>query len=190
MILRGEVLPPEVYGRLRGGVRAAIAAESRVRRVEICPGLRLYFESRQSLWFHLHELLHATTWNEDAIREELVHINKLIPAERGLVATAASEEDAYGVGSGRIGGTWSLRLCGQLVRARDIPLQDIAATPPGVRHLFFRIHPVQALLLKTPGLEVDVCVESGGRVHWVLLSESARQTISSDLGVHSAVEAS
>jgi Protein of unknown function (DUF3501) len=190
VILRGHVLSPLAYERLRGGVRAAMALESRVRRVEICPGLQLYFESRQSLWFHLHELLHATTWNEEAIREELLHINQFIPAERGLVATAASEDDAGGDGPGAIGGTWSLRLCGQLVRARDISPQDSAAIPTAVRHLFFRIDPVQALLLKMPGLSVDVYVESGGKVRCAALSESARRAISSDLGLHSTVEAS
>ena len=189
MILRGEVLPPDVYDRLRGGVRAAIAAESRVRRVEVCPGLHLYFESRQSLWFHLHELLHATTWDERAVSEELAQINQLIPAECGLVATAASEEDCRAGRPSPIGGFWSLRLCGQSVGARNLSGQDGAATFPGLRHLFFRFDPVQRLLLKLPGVDVDVCVESDGKMHCAALSEAGKQVISSDLGVHSRVEA-
>ena len=190
MILRADVLSPAAYEQVRGGVRAAMAMESRARRVEICPGLHLYFESRKSLWFHLHELLYATTWNEEAIREELLHINQLIPTERGLVATAACEEDVGGDGPGLIDGTWWLDLCGLLVRARDESPQEGAATGSGVRHLFFHIEPIQALLLKTPGLSADVCVESGDTVHCVPLSEPARRAISSDLGVHSTVEAS
>lgn len=190
MILRGEVLSPDDYDRLRGGVRAAIAAESRVRRIEVCAGLHLYFESRQSLWFHLHELLHVTTWDESAIREELSHINQLIPAECGLVATAASQDDFDCNAFRMISGSWSLRLCGRPVKARDIPLRDGAAVLPGMRHLFFRIDPVQALLLKTPGLNVDVCVQSDGKAQCVALTEAARRAISSDLGVHSNVEAS
>jgi hypothetical protein len=189
MILRGEVLSPDAYHRLRGDVRAVIAAQSRVRRVEVCPGLHLYFESRQSLWFHLHELLHATTWDERAIAEELAQINQLIPAECGLVATAASEEDGATGLPGPIGGAWSLRLCGQSVRARNLSGQDGAATFPGLRHLFFGIDPVQKLLLKLPGLDVDVCVESGGMMHCATLSEAGKRVICADLGVHSRVEA-
>ena len=188
MILRSEVLSPDTYGRLRGGVRAAIAAESRVRRVEVCPGLHLYFESRQSLWFHLHELLHATTWDERAIGEELAQINQLVPAERGLVATAVSDDDQVDA-PGAIGGSWSLRLCGHSVRARDLSRQEGTAISRGMRHLFFGIDPVQALLLKMPGLDVDVCVKSAGEVHCVALTEATRQAVSSDLGVHSTFEA-
>jgi len=190
MILRGEVLSPDVYGGLRGGVRAAIAAESRVRRIEVCSGLHLYFESRQSLWFHLHELLHVTTWDESAILEELSHINQLIPAECGLVATAASEDDLDCNALRMICGSWSLSLCGRPVKARDIPLRDGAAVPLGMRHLFFGIDPVQALLLKIPGLNVDVCVQSDGKTHCVELSEVARRAIAADLGARSNVEAS
>jgi hypothetical protein len=189
MILRGEVLAPHVYARLRGSVRAAIAAESRVRRIEICPGLHLYFESRQSLWFHLHELLHVTAWDESAIREELSHINQLIPAECGLVATAASEDDLDRDALQMICGSWSLRVCGRPVKARDLPLRDGAAALPGIRHLFFGIGPVQVLLLKTPGLDLGVCVQSGGKAHCAALSEAARRAISSDLDVRSKVEA-
>lgn len=189
MILRGEVLSPDVYGRLRGGVRAAIAAESRVRRVEVRPGLHLYFESRHSLWFHLHELLHATTWDERAIAEELAQINRLIPAEFGLVATAASEDDGRIDPSSPIGGVWSLRMCGQSVRATDLSGQDGAATFSPMRHLFFPFDRVQGLLLNVPGLDVDVCVESGGRTHCVALSEACKEVVSADLGVHSRVQA-
>ena len=189
MILRGDVLPPDVYKRQRSDVRAAMAAESRVRRVEICPGLRVYFESRQSLWFHLHEFLHATSWDEDAIREELSHINRLIPAEWGIVATAAAD-DADSNATQVIGGRWWLWVCGESLRARDIPQGDGATPLLGMRYLHFCVGPTLAMVLRMRRVDANVCVEWRGEVHCAALSRATRWAMASDLGAHSGVEGS
>jgi Protein of unknown function (DUF3501) len=190
MILREDVLPPEVYERQRLGLRAAMAAESRLRRVELRPGLHLYFESRQSLWFHLHELLHATSWNEAAIRQELSYVNQMVPAEWGLVATATGEVDTDFHAAQFIHGRWWLCLCGEPVGARDIPFGDGATALPGMRHLHFFVGPALATVLRMPRVEVSVCVEWRGQVHCVELSQGTRWAIALDLAAHSAVEAS
>ena len=190
MILRAEVLSPAVYGRFeaafappwrwragRGGWRCVPDCTCTLKAGNPCGSTSMNCFTRRP----------GTRRQSGRSSSQ---INQLIPAERGLVATAACEEDFGGDGPGPIDGTWWLGLCGQLVRARDESPQDSAATGSGVRHLFFRIEPVQALLLQTPGLNVDVCVELGDTVHCVPLSEPARRAISSDLGVHSTVEAS
>ncbi len=90
-----DILPPQAYEAVRATERARIIAVKAWRRVEVGPHATFYFESYDTMWLQVHEMLRIEKGGAAQIADELSAYNPLIPQGRELVATLMFEiEDA------------------------------------------------------------------------------------------------
>ena len=92
-ITRSEIMPMSEYGAIRNDRRKALVAIKKLRRVPIGPDATFYFESYDTMWFQIHEMLFIEKGGEEQIADELAAYNPLIPKGRELVATLMFEID-------------------------------------------------------------------------------------------------
>src|SRR3984957_666111 len=88
-----DILPMEQYGRIRAESRRRIAAQKRNRRVAVGPHVTFYFESYDTMWLQVHEMVYIEKGGAEQVAGELEAYNPLIPDGRELVATFMIEID-------------------------------------------------------------------------------------------------
>jgi len=78
----------EEYHRLRPDFRARVLAHKKYRQVAVGPNATLYFEDRLTMQYQIQEMLRIERiFEREAIEEELVAYNPLIPDGSNLKAT-------------------------------------------------------------------------------------------------------
>jgi len=84
-----EILSKEEYERSRADVRRRIMVLKNKRRVVVGDHVTVHFETRDTMWYQVHEMLRAEdSWRrQGAVEEELGAYNPLIPAGAELSAT-------------------------------------------------------------------------------------------------------
>ena len=94
-ILEADILSDTDYQARRKELRAEAIAMKKNRRVEVGPFATFYFESYQTMWLQVHEMLRIEKGGRDQIAGELEAYNPLIPQGSELIATLMLEiEDA------------------------------------------------------------------------------------------------
>lgn len=83
-----DLLPLDEYAGQRTELFASLCRYlDRYRRIRLGPRLTLRFENRQTLWFHVHELLRVARLTEPAlVQHELDLYNRLLPGRDQLQA--------------------------------------------------------------------------------------------------------
>lgn len=92
-ITRADILPWAQYAKERSEHRKRITAIKRNRRVEVGPFVTFYFESFDTMWLQVQEMLHIERGGDAQAPEELAAYNPLIPKGSELVATFMIEID-------------------------------------------------------------------------------------------------
>ena len=92
-ITRADILSMADYAAVRSERQAAAAALRRRRRVAVGPFATFAFESYETMWTQVHEMLFIEGGGEDQIEGELAAYNPLVPRGRELVATLMLEID-------------------------------------------------------------------------------------------------
>lgn len=83
-----EIMPAATYARLRDSYRRTMMAYKRPRRIGLGEQLTLLFENRDTVLFHIHEILHIEgNWSPDRIQLELETYRPLMPKKGALSAT-------------------------------------------------------------------------------------------------------
>jgi hypothetical protein len=90
-ITREDILPFDDYAASRRERKKALTAVKKDRRMEVGPHATFYFESYETMWNQIHEMLYIERGGEDQIPDELAAYNPLIPQGRELVATVMFE---------------------------------------------------------------------------------------------------
>ncbi len=90
-ILRVDIMDMAAYGEERAARRAKISRVKRDRRLAVGPFATFYFESYDTMWMQIHEMLFVERGGEDQIPNELNAYNPLIPNGKNLVATLMFE---------------------------------------------------------------------------------------------------
>ena len=135
-IARPDVLSPEAFERERAVRRERLAAVRRNRRVEVGPFATFSFESYDTMWWQVHEMLRIEGGGEGQIADELEAYNPLIPQGSELVATLMFEIDEpvrRGRELARLGGVEhcvSLRLGSERIAAVSADSEP-RSTPEG-----------------------------------------------------------
>ena len=88
-----DILPPEQYARDRREWKRKIGAMKRDRRVSVGPYITFYFESRDTMWLQVQEMIYIEKGGMAQAKEELEAYNPLIPNGAELVATFMVEID-------------------------------------------------------------------------------------------------
>ena len=88
-----DILPWAEYAKDRAEHRRRITAIKRHRRIEVGPYVTFYFESFDTMWLQVQEMLHIEKGGAAQLVDELAAYNPLIPKGRELVATFMIEID-------------------------------------------------------------------------------------------------
>lgn len=90
-ITRADIMPMEEYAKIRKERRAATIAIKRLRQVPVGPFAIFHFETYETMWAQVHEMLYIERGGEEQIAEELHAYNPLIPQGQELTATMMLE---------------------------------------------------------------------------------------------------
>ena len=90
-ICRDDIMPMDEYAGIRRERAKSLAEAKKSRRIELGPSCTFYFESYDTMWFQIHEMLYIEKGGEEQIAGELEAYNPLIPKGRELVATVMIE---------------------------------------------------------------------------------------------------
>ena len=188
-ITRADIIPMDDYGRMRRDHRRQLVEVKKKRRAHIGPHISLYFESYDTMWAQVHEMLFIERGGEEQVEGELTAYNPLIPQGDELVATMMIEIDEERprrrilATLGQVEDTFEIRFAGQVVKG--VPEDDIDRTTPegktsSVHFLHFAFTPEQKKAFAVPGTEVMLAIMHENYRHMALLSEDSRAALASD----------
>ncbi len=189
-IARGDIMPIEEYAKVRKERRPQLLAHKEPRRVPLGPYATCYFESYETMWHQVHEMLYIERGGEEQIDDELNAYNPLIPNGAELVCTVMFEVDdpdrrkALLSKLGGIEETMFLRFDGEEIVGR--PEEDVDRTTAdgkasSVQFVHFPMAPDQIARFKNPGTQVTLGFAHPGYGHMTVLSEDSRTALADDL---------
>ncbi len=189
-ITRADILPPERYAAERKERKRALVALKTPRRIALGPVATATFESFDSIWMQIHEMLHIERGGEAQIADELRAYAPLVPNGRELVLTLMFEIDdpeRRAALLGRLGGveeTVSLQFEGETILA--VPEGDIERTSAegktsSVHFLHLPFTPEQVAIFRRPGTRVLLGIGHAEYGHIAVLPEASRAVLADDL---------
>ena len=190
-ITRADILPMDAYGGMRDEKRRELRPIKDRRRVAVGPYATFFFESYETMWHQVHEMLFVEKGGEAQIPDELSAYNPLIPNGSELVATVMFEIDDAGRRKGilsKLGGveeTMSLEFGGEVVPSdpeSDLDRTTADGKASSVQFVHFRMTPEQVAKFKDPGARVVVAINHPDYSHMAALSEVSREELAGDLG--------
>tara|TARA_B100000315_G_C14448767_1_gene528093 strand:- start:224 stop:814 length:591 start_codon:yes stop_codon:yes gene_type:complete len=188
-ITRDDIMAFEDYEKVRTERRRQITELKKNRRVPVGPDATFYFESYDTMWHQVHEMLYIEKGGEDQVPDELSAYNPLIPNGRELVATLMFEIDdaerraAFLAGLGGVEETVTLGFSGETVRAE--PEQDVDRTTAdgkasSIQFLHFPFTAQQVEKFRAPNAEVTLGIGHDKYGHMAVLSEDVRAALAGD----------
>ncbi len=189
-IRREDIWPPETYADQRKALRRALLEAKKNRRLEVGPVCTFYFESYETMWHQIHEMLYIEKGGEAQIAGELEAYNPLIPKGADLVATVMFEIDdpvRRQALLSRLGGveeTAVLSVAGETVAGvaeADVDRSTAGGRASSVQFIHFPFTPGQAALFKTSGTQVLVGFTHAAYGHMAKMPEAVRAALAEDL---------
>jgi hypothetical protein len=188
-LTRDDIMPMADYAEIRREQRRKVSELKKRRRVEVGPFATFYFESYETMWQQVHEMLYVEKGGEDQIADELAAYNPMIPQGSELVATVMLEIDdpaRRGTVLARLGGIEDhifLEIDGERVPGEPDPSRE-NTSPDGkassVQFVWFRLTPGQIAHFKTPGARIVVGFDHPNYSHMAVMPETVRATLSED----------
>ena len=188
-IERRDILEMADYAATRKQRRNQMVARKRHRRVAVGPDVTLYFENYDTMWYQVHEMLHAEGGGEPQIADELDAYNPLVPDGRELVATMMIEigdEGRRKAALARLGGiekTISIAIADEKIEA--VPETDVERTTKegktsAVHFLHFRFTDGQVALFGDPERPVVVAIDHPQYGHMAVIPVEVRDELGGD----------
>ena len=190
-LTRADIMDMADYAKVRAAKRAAIAALKRHRRLAVGPFATFHFESYETMWMQVHEMLHIERGGEEQIAGELEAYNPLIPRGDALIATlmleiddpTRRERELYRLAG--IEDTIRLEVGGTAVAAQPIEDEVARTSEDGktssIHFLRFPFPPAVAARFRTPGARVQLGIDHPAYGHLAILSEETRAVLAEDL---------
>jgi Protein of unknown function (DUF3501) len=188
-ITKADILPMAEYGRERAALRQNVVAIKRARRVEVGPVATFYFESFQTMWHQVHEMLFIEKGGDAQIEDELRAYNPLIPQGNELVATVMFEIDdpvrraTTLLKLGGIEHKMFVTVGGETVRGEpegDVERTKSNGKTSSVHFVHFRFTPAQIAKFRAPGVQVVLGFDHPEYGHMTALSDATRIALAAD----------
>ncbi len=188
-ISHADIMPMEAYATVRRERRRAVTALKKNRRMAVGPDATFYFESYDTMWHQVHEMLHIERGGENQIPDELEAYNPLIPKGNELVATLMFEiDDAVRRAQvlGLLGGvedTVSVTFAGEVVAAvaeEDVDRTTADGKASSVQFLHFPFTAPQIATFRRPGTRVHVAISHPAYDHQAGMTEEVRRALAED----------
>lgn len=189
-ITRADIIPMDEYARTRKERRSAMSALKRDRRVSCGPDATFYFESYDTMWHQVHEMLYIEKGGEEQVADELAAYNPLIPKGRELVSTLMFEiEDenrrrAFLAGLGGVEETITLEFDGEIIKG--VPEDDVDRTTAdgkasSVQFIHFPFTDAQAEKFKSTDGRVVLGIGHAKYGHMAVLTDATHKALAADL---------
>ncbi len=189
-IAEADILPLEEYERVRDGKRRAIREIKANRRVAVGPYATFYFESYDTMWLQVQEMLRIEKGGAAQLADELAAYNPMVPKGNELTATMMFEienpEKRQQVLSklGGIEGMMELRCGAETVRGeteRDLEYSTPDGKVSSVLFLHFRFAPGQAEKFFAPASEIAIAMTHPQYSHIAILPAAVKEELAKDL---------
>lgn len=188
-IAASDILPYEAYARIRKETRQRLAAVKARRRVAVGPHVTFYFESYDTMWLQVQEMLHIEKGGADQLADELAAYNPLVPNGRELVATFMIEIDDPDrrrrtlAQLGGIEDTAFIEIGSD--RIMSVPETDQDRTTAegkasSVQFVHFPMTPAQIAAFRQPGAKVVVGLAHPSYGHMAVVPEAVRAELAGD----------
>lgn len=188
-ITRDDILDMDAYGKIRVDRRRALVPVKKDRRVALGPYATFYFESYDTMWLQIHEMLFIERGGEAQIPDELEAYNPLIPNGSELVATLMFEIDNPVIRKeflSKIGGveeTCFLKFGGHEIvgtAEEDVDRTTADGKASSVQFIHFHFTAEQKAAFIAAGAEVTLGIKHPGYAHMTVLTEATRAALSKD----------
>jgi len=188
-ITRNDILAMDVFARERKARRARMTALKRHRRLAIGPDATLHFESYDTMWWQIHEMLFIEKGGEAQIADELAAYNPLVPKGAELVATLMFEIDDPARREallGRLGGVEhrvGIQVDGETVYGNpegDVARSTTEGRTSSVHFLHFPFTAERIAAFRRPGARVVVAIEHPEYGHMAVMPEAVRAALAED----------
>ena len=188
-ITRADLLPVDAYAKVRKERRQALVEKKKSRRLEVGPVASFLFESYDSMWLQVQEMLYIERGGDAQIDDELAAYNPLVPQGDELVATVLFEIDEPERRKallGRLGGveeTAFMSFAGETVEGRpegDMDRSTDEGKASAVQFLHFRFTPAQIASFRTPDTQVVVGFRHPAYAHMAVMPEAVRAALAGD----------
>ena len=189
-ITRDDVLDMDAYRAIRADKRAEMVSIKRDRRVAVGPDATFYFESHDTMWWQIHEMLFIEKGGEEQISDELAAYNPLIPQGRELIATLMFEiddPDRRKTVLSSLGGveeTCVLSINGEEITATaedDLDRTTADGKASSVQFIHFNLNDSQARALKREENQIMLGIKHPRYGHMAILSGAVRTSLNKDL---------
>ncbi len=185
----GDILPWAEYAGSRTDHRRRVSAMKRNRRIEVGPYITFYFESFDTMWLQVQEMLHIEKGGAEQLKDELAAYNPLIPKGNELVATFMIEiDDALRrarvlANLGGIEETAFFQLGGERIPALPEADQDRTSAEgkaSSVQFVHFPFTEAQIAAFRQPGTQVILGLAHPAYSHMAVVPETTRAELAGD----------
>ena len=184
-----DLMPLDQYAKERRDQGKRIAAVKKIRRLSVGPDATFYFESFETMWFQVHEMLYIEKGGADQIPGELEAYNPLIPNGRELVMTLMFEIDDPGRranllnGLGGVEETITLSIGDDVIQG--VPEDDIDRTSAegkasAIQFLHFPFSENQIEGFKAPENKIVIGIGHEKYGHMAIMPDAMRQALATD----------
>jgi len=191
-IVRSDIMDMDAYGKIRADKRKGLMPVKARRRLAVGPDATFYFESYDTMWLQVHEMLFIERGGEDQIADELSAYNPLIPQGNELVATVMIEIDdprRRKAVLGKLGGfedTMTMEFEGETIVAeaeQDVDRTTADGKASSVQFVHFKFTSEQAAKFRLPGTRVVLGITHPNYPHMTMMSEEVRAELAGDLTI-------
>ncbi len=185
-----DILPPQDYARIRDEKRRAIREIKARRRVSVGPYATFYFESYDTMWLQVQEMLHIEKGGAEQLADELAAYNPMVPKGDELTATVMFEiENAERrrevlASLGGVERMMELRCGGETVAGEteeDLEYSTPEGKASSVLFLHFRFAPGQAGRFFAPQSGIAIAVTHPSYGHIAILPPAVKAELAKDL---------
>ena len=183
-------MPMDDYALIREERRRALDTTKALRRVEVGPFATFHFESYDTMWQQVHEMLFIERGGVAQVPGELEAYNPLVPQGREFVATLmigigdAARRDRELQRLGGIEDTIRLNIGDQQVRAvaeTEVDRTQASGRTSSVHFLHFPLTEAQAALARDDSVPMLLEIGHSNYPHITRIGADARTEICQDL---------
>ena len=183
-ITAADILPMADYQAIRADKKAASIERKKLTRLSVGPYATLLFETWDSMWLQIQEMLRIEKGGDEQLPDELAAYGPMVPNGRELTATMLLEigdpvrRDAFLRTVGGIEAHVAIKIAGLTIRAR--PEGDVERTrerdnKASAVHFFHFDFPPEAVAAWTGGEgDAMVLIDHPAYGHAALVSAATR----------------
>ena len=184
-----DILDLKSYIKIRQERRMKILNRKKLRRVAVGPYATFYFESYETMWYQVQEMLRIEKGGKSQLKDELEAYNPLIPKGQELVATVMFEIDNANIRTALLSGLGGvenhivMRLDDEHIMAiaeQDVDRTNADGKASSVQFVHFNFTNPQVVKFKDINSNITVGINHPKYGHMAVLSDGVQSELSSD----------